>query len=300
MSKVWLFKLFLFSYTALGISVIAVSLLFKKSLSRAAWFFLLTIGFAGSIWFWGYRIEPYWIRVGQVVIHDAELAQAVGDLKIVHITDIHMNRGIRFREKQLVRKVNALKPDLIFFTGDIIDNTDQIAPAIELFSQMKANLGIYGVPGDTDLIFMGSRMLAAELGKSGMRMLNNENIEIRLPNERLLRIAGITNPHEDNLRKALGGIPFGSPFILLSPAPEIFPAAAREGVNLLLTGDTHGGQIGIDFIIRLSEYANRSFYMRGLFHEKTTTMYVNRGIGTKTRNVRFLCPPEIAVIKVRP
>lgn len=299
MSRVWIAKLFLTGYAALGIFVIVLSLVIRKKLTAPAVFFLVSLALAGGVWVWAFRIEPYWIQVNPVVIRDAKLAEVVGDLKIVHITDIHMGRGIGFRERQLIRKVNALKPDLIFFTGDIIDNRAQVGPAIELFSSLKASIGIYGVPGDTDLIFMNSQRLAAELGRSGMRMLINENVEVRLKNERLLRIAGIDRPDDNNLRRAMQNIPYDAAFILLSPSPDIFPAAVREKVNLVLAGDTHGGQIGIDFLIRLSEYANRSPYMRGLFHEKNTAMVVNRGIGTKTRNVRFLCPPEIAVIEAR-
>lgn len=244
-------------------------------------------------------IEPNWIKVEQVRIQDPALARTAGQLRIVHLTDIHLNRGkLGFREKDLIRKVNALSPDLIFFTGDLIDDLTQVKPAIELFRSFKARLGIYGVPGDTDHIVMDSASLSRELAPAGIRWLLNEAVEFSVPGRGTFWIAGV-DPlpwGPDPFERALSRVPPGAPCILLGPTPEDIDRVTPWKVPVYLTGDTHGGQIGIDFLIRISSYANRTPYMKGLFRVGETAMYVNRGIGTKALPVRFLCRPEIAVI----
>lgn len=81
--------------------------------------------------------------------------------------------------------------------------------------------------------------------------------------------------------------------MLLAHSPDIYTQAVLAKVGMLFVGHTHGGQVGIPYLIRHSDYANRSPFMAGQFHDGGTTMYVNRGIGTKTLPIRFLCRPEI-------
>ncbi len=298
MSEMALLKYGVLAMFGIGTATIGWSFVSTRSLNRLAKIFLGSFAAAACVFVYSVYLEPNWIEIHRVKIHDAKLAHVLGDTKIVHITDIHLNEGIGFREKQLIRKVNALKPDLVFFTGDLIDDATQIAPAKKLISALKASIGIYGIAGDTDHIVMDGRSLARELLPAGIDILVNENRRIPLPNGNFLWILGLdaeTNPQKiDDL---LAGVPDHVPKILLADAPDVFEEAEEFGIQLALVGDTHGGQVGIPFLIRMSDYANRSPYMKGLFTRGKTQMYVNRGIGTKTLPIRFLCRPEIAVIE---
>jgi predicted MPP superfamily phosphohydrolase len=89
------------------------------------------------------------------------------------------------------------------------------------------------------------------------------------------------------------GIPSGEPVLLMAHSPDIYTQVVLAKINMLCVGHTHGGQVGITYLIERSDYANRSPFMSGLFHDGSTSMYVNRGIGTKTLPIRFLCRPEI-------
>ncbi|MDD5671733.1 MAG: metallophosphoesterase [Candidatus Omnitrophica bacterium] len=248
-----------------------------------------------------FLIEPNWIAVERAVIHDAELAKIVQATRIVLISDIHLERGIGFRERQLIRKVNALKPDILFFTGDLVDGRDQIPAAIELFKSFNVKIGIYAVLGNTDHIVMDAKSMAEALRPAGINLLVNETRKLRLRPGYFLWIVGVDDPKYgyDDINRALASIPPDVPKIMLAHAPKEFDLAARYGINLVLAGDTHGGQVGIPFLVRLSEYASRPEYMKGLFTQGKTRMYVNRGIGTKTRPVRFFCRPEITVIEIK-
>lgn len=98
---------------------------------------------------------------------------------------------------------------------------------------------------------------------------------------------------------AFRGIPQGTPVVLLAHDPDNFGVAIGAGVNLVLVGHTHGGQIGIPFLIGNSHSANKSSFMSGLFDTGKTKLYVNQGIGNTSIPVRFFFRPEITVIRVR-
>lgn len=302
MTKFQMLK-YAFSFCAVGGSLAAGADLIRfRRLSRMTIGILVVMAAGFLVVLDAFVIEPNWVDVHRVVIRDAELARVVGSTKMVHITDIHLTEGIGFREKKLIEKINALRPDIILFTGDIIDDATQVEPAVELFKSMRAAKGIYAIPGDTDRIVMDGRSLARELAPSGIHFLLNESRNIPLDNGSSMWLAGLDDSRSKRglLEQVLSRSPPEEPAILIAASPSIFQEAIRAGVNLVLVGDTHGGQVGIPFLVKMSRYANRTPYMKGLFTEGETAMYVNRGIGTKTLPIRFLCRPEIAVIEVKP
>jgi predicted MPP superfamily phosphohydrolase len=302
MTAYGLVKAAFFLFTAGGLGFAALTRAVTGKITGLAKLVLAAV-LAGIVVFVdSHLIEPNWIKVEKVVIKDPGLADVAGDLTIVQITDIHLNQGgLKFLHRQLIRKVNRLKPDILFFTGDVIDDLTEIKPAIELFRSFKVRLGIFAIPGDTDHIVLDSAGMVRELGPAGIRWLINETLRLDLPGGKSLWLTGVDDAFyfKDPFGNAVRGLPPGVPSIILAPSPDMFDRVAAAKIPLFLTGDTHGGQVGIDFLIRMSEYANRTPYMRGLFQKGNTRMYVNRGIGIKALPIRFLCRPEIAVIQLR-
>jgi predicted MPP superfamily phosphohydrolase len=101
------------------------------------------------------------------------------------------------------------------------------------------------------------------------------------------------------LERAFDGVLPEEPVIMLTHNPDLIdvPALAAHKPDLVLAGHTHGGQFGIDFIRKYSDYAERSKYMAGLFRVSDMRLYVNRGLGMKTRRIRFFCRPEVTVFR---
>ena len=121
-----------------------------------------------------------------------------------------------------------------------------------------------------------------------------------MPNHKTLYLAGFDDSGNKRANlKAFRGIPPGAPVVLLAHDPDNFGKAIGAGVNLLLAGHTHGGQIGISFLIEKSKSANKSSFMSGLFDKGKTKMYVNRGIGTTRLPIRFFDRPEITLLAIR-
>lgn len=249
-----------------------------------------------SIFIYAFGIEPYWVRVHKVTVHDPALAEVIGGYKIVHITDVHITEGLGFREKQLITKINALKPDLIFFTGDLMDSPEQVPAARELIGSLRAKVGIFGLPGDTDRLVMDEAAFERAFAPAGLEVVLNRSRPVPLPDGKTLWLLG-SGPSSSP--QPVPVVPPKVPVIMLTHSPAIFDQAAEEGINLVLAGDTHGGQIGIPLLVRMSRYAYRGPYMKGIFKKKGTVMSVNNGIGTKSIPIRFLCPPEISVIEVK-
>lgn len=262
-------------------------------------FFVFFIGIVVA-GLYAFFIEPNWIQTERIEIQSPRLAPSLQGLTVVHVTDLHLNHGIGDREKDLVKKVNELQADILLFSGDYFDDLTQLAPTIQLISQMNAKIGKWGVPGNTDHITMDGKVLKRELQPAGITILVNEAEKVSTPNGSFW-IVGVDDPVYDHseLSEALKSVPAKEPKILLAHSPDIFDEAVQAHVDLVLVGHTHGGQVGIPLLIQFSEYANRTPYMKGLFEKDGTQMYVNRGIGMKTLPIRFLCRPEIAVIEVK-
>lgn len=267
----------------------------RRLLARILMLVLLT----GAGYVYVRYIEPNWITVSRLRIKHDGLAQALGPAKIVHITDLHIAR-IGWRERSLIRTVNRQRADWIVITGDLINTREGWPSALEVIKGLQAHEGIWVVPGNTDNAWIDPEKFQADLEAIRVRVLRNANAPLGNTGA---RIAGVDDPVNGraNLVEALIGLPPNAmpPTILLAHSPDIFSAAQHEQLPLVLVGHMHGGQIGIEWVRKLSDYADRGPYMAGRFEENGTVMYVNRGIGWKTRPYRFLAAPEVGVVEFR-
>ncbi len=301
MDKIAFLKHSFLLYMGAGTVAVGWSVLIKKKLSQVAQFFIVSLASFFIFLAYIFWIEPNWIEVHKVKIHDPALAKSLQGVKVVQISDIHIQNGLGFREHDLIKKVNSLKPDIIFMTGDYFDDLNQLEYAKKLIHSLKAKMGIWGVPGNTDHISIeNGKSISNELTSEKVRILVNEAERIQTAPGKYFWIVGVDDPvyGHAKLPRAIGPVPPGEPCVLLAHSPDIFESAVRERVNLVLVGHTHGGQIGIPLLVRLSDYAYRGPYMRGFYKKGRTQLYVNRGIGMKTLPIRFLCRPEISLIEV--
>lgn len=249
-------------------------------------------------------IEPNWIQVEKVKIVGNKFQDEAGKLRIVQISDLHIKR-FGFRERSLIAKVNALKPDIILITGDYVVTKFDLPAVGQTLSKLKAKIGIYGILGDIDYWAYGHERigeLKTVLNNSGVRLLDDESVRIPLASGNGLWIVGLSEetPSGSSVRSAFGNVDLSEPKIVLVHSPEIIDSGLLTSINsdLVLAGDTHGFQTGLRWIQLVSVYANETRYIKGLFRVNDVPMYVNRGIGTQHKNIRFLCRPEITVIKL--
>lgn len=253
-------------------------------------------------------IEPNWIEVKKVVIRSDKFTPEISKLKIVQISDLHLER-IGYREKKLLTIVKRLKPDIIFITGDFVTYRKNLNLCLEFLQKFEATKGIYAILGNHDYYQFHERELIPKLREIGINVLLHDNLQLDLGQGQKIWIAGLSDhygelarhgqPHF--LRQAFANIPPEDVKIFLTHNPDVAALDALKEFHpdLILAGHTHGGQFGIELIRKYYWYAERSDYMAGLFKVNGMPLYVNRGIGTITKPVRFFARPEVTVISLQ-
>jgi predicted MPP superfamily phosphohydrolase len=241
-------------------------------------------------------IEPYWISR---TFYDVEVEGLWSEgLTVVHIADIHAKR-LGFREKKTVEMVNQLAPDYVFVTGDLLKSERKVRGGLAFLAGLRAKRGVYAVLGNAD----GALVDSIVRGKipqaaSGYRILLNESVDCGI-----FTLVGLDDPvtYRKDIGRAFAGVSGTKPIIVLShfhPLDLIWEMKAR-GVDLMFSGHTHGGQIGFARLVGLVPYAARSKYMAGLYTIDGLQLCVTRGIGINIFPFRFLCRPEIVVVRMR-
>lgn len=223
------------------------------------------------------------------------------EYKIVQLSDIHIGGLIDAAFiKNIVQRVNALNPDIVVITGDLvdIDITKAEAPLAE-FKSLKSKYGTYFIVGNHEY-FHGIDKIMNKVKSLGIRVLENENVYIG-KKDRGFNLAGVydvmgyrVDHHLPDLYKALQNKK-SSPTVLLAHQPRYIEEVG-EGVDLILSGHTHGGQLyPFKFLVKLAQP-----YISGLHqHTKKLQIYVNKGTGFWGPPMRLGATSEITEILLK-
>jgi predicted MPP superfamily phosphohydrolase len=225
-------------------------------------------------------------------------------LRVVQLTDLHASRLLLAPwQRAVVDKANALDPDLILITGDLVDGTPANRAAdVAPLRDLKARLGVLAIPGNHEYYSNYLAWMAA-FDKLGLRMLRNEHVVIR-KNGRALVVAGTTDRNAarfdlpmPDIKVALAGAPKDAAVLLMAHQPRGAAGNAEAGVDLQLSGHTHGGQIaGLHYIVQA---ANEGF-VSGLYRVGAMVLHVSNGSGLWNGfPVRLGRPSEITLIVLR-
>lgn len=220
--------------------------------------------------------------------------------RILHLSDLHFDIDDALAER-IIEQARGAQADICVITGDYCAYT--LGDPRPAMARMKALLGnlsmpVYAVLGNHDRIEVVSYLEAM-----GARMLMNEHVILERGNGRLA-LAGVDDPHlfeTNNLEKALDGIPGGTPVVLLVHTAEIYRDACAAGVQLLLCGHTHGGQICLPGGIPIIHNAQHPRRMNsGPWHHQDLQGYTSRGTGACMVPVRFFCHGEMVTHVLTP
>jgi hypothetical protein len=255
--------------------------------------------------FW---IEPHRVHVTRQVAQSAKLKRGAPALRVLHLSDLHVER-VTARERQLVALARDLAPDVIVFSGDFLNLSNVHDPVAwentrAILRELRAPLGVYAVTGSppVDKPQVIPQLLA---GLDHIRWLRDERVTLARTDQRI-DLVGITCTHDPAIDGAsLDDILHGDPddfTILLYHTPDLAPVAASQGVDLQLSGHTHGGQVRLPFFGALftsSLYGKK--FEAGRYQVGALTLYVSRGIGLEGKGApraRFLCPPEVILWEI--
>jgi hypothetical protein len=223
-------------------------------------------------------------------------------LKIVQLTDLHHSLFTPLEEiKRAVHLTNRLRPDLIVLTGDYVTfSRDYIWPLAQALGKLRARWGIFAVLGNHDFQVDPDEVTRA-LRSERIRVLRNSHYPLRAASTALW-IAGVDDLwwQADDLDAALRSVPARDPKILLCHNPLGIHAAARRGIDLVLSGHTHGGQVLLPVFGALygrSKLGER--FIAGWNRLNDTQIYISRGIGKVLVPLRVGCPSEISCLRLR-
>lgn len=232
------------------------------------------------------------------------LPQALDGLRLVQLSDLHLSPAFpRPWVEQVVQKVNALQPDLIVITGDLADGPpvrlrDDLAP----LARLRAPLGVFSCTGNHEY-YWGLQGWMRQSRSLGITPLENAHVTLTWHGAKLT-LAGVTDtaalsfglPGPD-IERALRGAAGESARILLAHQPHLIQESAAQGVDLQLSGHTHGGQLwGLN---RIVARFNDGF-LRGLYKVGESLIYVSPGTGLWAGfPLRLFVPSEITEILLR-
>ncbi len=231
--------------------------------------------------------------IKQITIPVKDLPGELEGFKIAQISDMHLDSDWKLRQySAIVDEINAVNPDLVLVTGDLLDpGIDCAAGLAGLTGKIKSRLGLFGSLGNHEYYYGLERSIAC-YKTLGIKLLRNE---ARVMGK--LRLIGLGDIHTEHLTEAdvteqLKKNSNGEFTIVMSHQPVFYPAIAAAGRYLVLSGHTHKGQIFPFHIFTKLFYG----YLYGLYRIGDSVFYVTSGAGTWGPSLRWLAPAEIPVI----
>lgn len=314
----WFFELIIWLFLFVDLAVIILSILYYyrgnfriKKLFRFSLYLAFLIFLWGVI-FYGSFIEPWRIKINQEEITLSQYQNK--NLKVAFIADLHLgyykNDGLI---KKIVKKLQAENPDLIFLGGDYILRAEENGRFLEglgIITRQIPTFAVWGnheynVGANNDLSSFKDKRATAKATLKGINVhiLENESRLVETDKGKFWLI-GVDDlwAQKTDLKKALQGTNNAYPKILLSHHPDIINQAQAQGIDLVLSGHTHGGQIRLPLIGSISYLKSTELdrqYDRGLFNFGLTRFFVTTGLGEAGPRARLFCRPEIVILDLQ-
>ena len=242
--------------------------------------------------------EANTLSLERVPVTLKRLPKKLDGFKIIHLSDTHHSPFTNLEHiARAVKIANRLKPDMFILTGDYVSHDAKyIAPVAKVLGELNAEFGTYACLGNHDH-WTDADLVTKCFRENGINMLINEGLRLEA-REASFWLAGVDDHMvgKTDLPSALRGSYPDEMKLLLAHNPIIFRQSVRYGVDLTLSGHTHGGQI------RVRDTEKNIIPRRrkaGLHSRRNSQIYITRGIGTVVLPVRYQCPPEISLLELR-
>lgn len=230
-----------------------------------------------------------------------KLSQTDNGFKIVQVSDLHLKQ-FNNRARKIADRVNKLKPDIVVFTGDSIDRTEQLSGFEQFLSLLDRQTPKYAIPGNWEYwAGIDLKLLTRIYATYNCRLLINESV-LHRDRDRSLLITGVDDlVNQPNLIKSLQGISPHANHLLLAHSPAYRDTFSNDELQILaeykpqlmLSGHTHGGQLALFGFAPLRP-SGSGRYVSGWYRDGAIPLYVSRGLGVSVLPVRLGAVPEIS------
>ncbi len=262
---------------------------------------------AAGIYIYARYIEPELLIVKEEKLITNSINLSKEPLKIVQFSDVHLGPDFTINHfKRVVERINTLEPDLIIFTGDLIEDNkvfNEKEEAAKLLGGLKATYGKFAVYGNHDHGGNGTKRYAQILKAADFTLLVNNHQIITLNNGERVNLMGIDDIllSKVDIAEAMKGIEETDYNIFISHAPDVVDQVKKFPIDLQLSGHSHGGQVRIPFVGAPFTPPYGKKYIKGKYtfeDNKRIILYVNSGIGTSQMRYRFGNVPEITCFTI--
>ncbi len=271
----------------------------RRALFKAAGTGLCMTPIAGTVFG---ILQRNHFQLTQVNIPMPGLPKDLDGLRIVQITDVHLSPFLSEAEfARAIDMANEARAHLALVTGDLITRRgDPLDACLRQLARLRADAGVLGCLGNHE-VYTGAENYVTEQGlRMGMEFLRRKAKALKF-GEATINFAGVDyqrmrTPYLVGAERMI--VP-GAVNVLLSHNPDVFPVAAVQGYNLTIAGHTHGGQVNVELLhenLNVARYYTR--YVRGLYREDESSVYVSSGIGTIGVPVRLGAPPEVSLLRL--
>lgn len=258
------------------------------------------------------RVEPTWLELNRHDVPIAGLTAPFAGLRIVQLSDFHCGQRVTPAYlSEAVELAQAQRGDITVLTGDFIHKGHKhIERMAEVVGKLSAPHGVYAVLGNHDYSVRNSlgirkyrhlhRAVADALTSRGIRVLRNETVPV-IRDGRRLHLTGVEDlwSRACDLDRAFTGICPSIPRVVLAHNPRTVERLGAHRCDLMLSGHTHGGQINLPGLGRVTLGRNVRKFAAGMYQYGNSFLYVNKGVGFGFP-VRYGVRPEVAVFTLRP
>jgi predicted MPP superfamily phosphohydrolase len=252
---------------------------------------------------YGVLVRRRWYRVAEHDVRVPGLDPRFEGLRIAQLSDLHIGT-LTPRSWGLAwsRSANDRGPDLAVVTGDMVTSgTDFHEDVADVIGALRAKDGVFVSMGNHDYFGAEGEPLVSMLRARGVGVLRNEGVVIEREGAKLwLAAIDDTWTRRDDIARAMRERPAGAITVLLAHDPNRFDAAADAGANVVLSGHTHGGQVGVPFLSRVANLATFGYrYNVGFYRRGQSVLYVHPGLGTTGPPMRLGVAPEVTILTLR-
>jgi len=241
-------------------------------------------------------------RISEVKIPIPNLPKDLDGLRIVQVTDVHLSPFLSESEfARAIDMANETRAHLALMTGDLISRFgDPLDACLRQLARLRADAGVLGCLGNHEVYTRSEDYVTQQASRAGIEFLRSGSKVLRFGNA-AINFAGVDYQqfHSKYLVGAERLVQPGVLNVLLSHNPDVFPVAAAQGYDLTIAGHTHGGQVNFEILhqhVNVARYFTP--YVRGLYREGPSAIYVSSGLGTIGVPVRLGAPPEISLLQL--
>ncbi|KAB8138592.1 metallophosphoesterase [Gracilibacillus oryzae] len=263
-------------------------------------------GIGGGTYYYAKEIEPKLLDIHHVPIQSPNIPAGFDSYKILQFSDTHLGFHYSIEQlKELVKEINAMNPDVITFTGDLVDHPQEFSwdnQIVSTLSSMSAPDGKYWIYGNHDHGGYGTDIVKQVFDNAGFQLLKNSHSLLERNGDKIM-LAGLDDimlgqPDTEAAIQSEEKIDFT---ILLVHEPDYADTVKDYDIDVQISGHSHGGQVQMPLLGYIYTPYLAEKYVEGYYQVGTRPLqlYVSRGIGTTRLPYRFLCKPEVTLYELK-